>query len=205
MGKKMKAATGETPLAAAIYARVSTADQHCEMQLTELREYAARTRWKAAEYVEYASGKAGSKRPELERLMEAARLRKVDVVLVWKLDRFGRSVQEFLDRVVRLDQSGVRFIAGDAGDRHGQELAGGAVVDAHPGRVAEFEREIIKERSRAGIAEAKRQGKHCGRPRKVFRRDQAVLLRKGGMSWRKIASMLGVPQATIRAAVAAER
>lgn len=70
--------------------------------------------------------------------------------------------------------------------------------------IAEFEREIIKERSRAGIAEAKRQGKHCGRPRKVFRRDQAVLLRKAGMSWRKIASLLGVPQATIRAAVAAE-
>jgi DNA invertase Pin-like site-specific DNA recombinase len=112
MAKKTKTPVApDGALTAAIYARVSTADQHCEMQLTELREYAARIRWKTAEYVEYASGKAGSKRPELDRLMEDARLRKVDVVVVWKLDRFGRSVQEFLDRVVRLDQSGVRFIA----------------------------------------------------------------------------------------------
>lgn len=78
--------------------------------------------------------KAGSKRPELDRLMEDARLRKVDVAVVWKLDRFGRSVQEFLDRVVRLDQSGVRFIAVTQGIDTDKKFAGGAVTDAHPGR-----------------------------------------------------------------------
>jgi len=74
---------------AAIYARVSTEDQHCEMQLTELSGYAERMGWPAVPYVEKASGKAGSRRPVLDQLLADARLRKFDVVLCWKLDRFG--------------------------------------------------------------------------------------------------------------------
>jgi DNA invertase Pin-like site-specific DNA recombinase len=69
------------------------------------------------------------------------------------------------------------------------------------GLLAELERNIIVERVRAGVAGAKRQGKHCGRPRKVFRRDEAAKLRAGGMSWRAIGRKLGVPQATIRLAL----
>src|SRR5262252_1244177 len=96
----------------AIYARVSTTDQDASMQVRELRAYVRRMGWRTAgEFVETASGRRGAVRPELEKLMEAARLRKFDVVLVWKVDRFGRSVSEFVERVQALDQSGIRFIA----------------------------------------------------------------------------------------------
>src|ERR1035438_5303433 len=91
---------GAATLRIAIYARVSTQDQHCELQLSELRAYCQRSGWAdVVEYVEKVSGKAGQKRPQLEQLLADARLKKIDVVLVWKIDRFGRSVQEFVERV----------------------------------------------------------------------------------------------------------
>lgn len=186
---------------AAIYARVSTEDQHCEMQLTELRGYASRMGWEAVEYVEKASGKAGSKRPVLERLMNDARLRRFDIVLVWKLDRFGRSVPEFVERVQRLDTAGVRFIAVTQGiDTDGKSPTGKLLMHILAA-IAEFERDLIRERVRAGVAEARRRGKHCGRPKKVFRRDEAAEMRARGLSWRKIEAALGVPQATLRLAL----
>src|ERR1700693_157548 len=94
---------------AAIYARVSTKHQEYEMQLTELRDYATRAGWDAVEYTEKAS--SVKHRPEFERLMEDARLRKFQIVLVWKVDRFGRSLQDFLRNVLLLDAFGVRFIS----------------------------------------------------------------------------------------------
>lgn len=186
---------------AAIYARVSTYDQHCEMQLTELRGYVERMGWEAAEYVEKASGKAGAARPELERLLADARLKKVDCVLVWKLDRFGRSLQEFVERVMLLDQLGIRFVAPSQGIDTDRRSPAGKLLMHILAAIAEFERELIRERVSAGIAEAKRRGKHCGRPLRVFARERALELRRKGMSWRAIERALGVPQATIRLAV----
>jgi DNA invertase Pin-like site-specific DNA recombinase len=186
---------------AAIYARVSTQDQHCAMQLTELRSYVERMGWDAVEYIEKASGKAGAKRPELERLMADATSRKVDIVLVWKLDRFGRSVQEFVDRVLQLDRAGVRFIAATQGIDTDKSSPAGKLLMHILAAIAEFERDLIRERVKAGVAEAQRRGKHCGRPKKVFRRDEALALRRKGMSWRAIEQALGVPQATIRLAL----
>lgn len=186
---------------AAIYARVSTEDQHCEMQLSELRGYASRMGWETAEYVEKASGKAGAKRPQLERLMNDARLRRFDIVMVWKLDRFGRSVPEFVARVQQLDAAGVRFIAVTQGIDTDSRSPTGKLLMHILAAIAEFERDLIRERTRAGVAEAKRRGKHCGRPRKIFRRDEAAAMRAAGVSWRKIAAALGVPQATVRAAL----
>lgn len=186
---------------AAIYARVSTDDQQCSMQLTELRAYAKRMRWETVEYVETGSGKAGAKRPQLEKLMAAARRREVDIVLCWKLDRFGRSVQEFVDRVLTLDRAGVRFIATTQGIDTDQHSPAGKLLMHILAAIAEFERDLIRERVRAGVAEAKRRGKHCGRPKKVWRRDEAVRLREEGLSWRAIAARLGIPQASIRLAV----
>jgi DNA invertase Pin-like site-specific DNA recombinase len=186
---------------AAIYARVSTQDQQCEMQLTDLRSYVERMGWTGVEYVEKASGKAGVKRPELARLMADAQQRRVDVVLVWKLDRFGRSVQEFVDRVLLLDRAGVRFIAVTQGIDTDQGSPAGKLLMHILAAIAEFERDLIRERVKAGVAEAKRKGKHCGRPKRVFRRDEAVRMRAKGMSWRAIEKALGVPQATIRLAL----
>jgi putative DNA-invertase from lambdoid prophage Rac len=188
-------------MTAAIYARVSTEDQQCEMQLTELRAYVERMGWEALEYVEKASGKAGAPRPELERLLADARLKRFGAVVVWKLDRFGRSLQEFVERVMLLDQLGIRFVAPSQGIDTDRRSPAGKLLMHILAAIAEFERELIRERVRAGIAEAKRRGKHCGRPLKIFRRDEAVRMRERGMSWRAIARALGVPQATVRLAV----
>lgn len=184
---------------AAIYARVSKEQQKYEMQLTELREYCQRQAWDVVEYTEKES--SVKRRPEFERLMDDARLKRFDIVVVWKIDRFGRSLQDFLRNVVLLDSFGVRFVAVTQSiDTNKRDPMAKFILGLF-GLLAEFERDMIVERTRAGVAEAKRQGKHCGRPRRVFRRDQAIELRGEGMSWRAIAQQLGVDQATIRRAV----
>ena len=186
----------------AIYARVSTSDQDCSLQLSELRAYVERAGWKKAkEYVDQGvSGAAGKQRPQLEKLMADARLRKLDCVLVWKIDRFGRSVQEFVGRILELDQAKVRFIAPSQGIDTDRSAPAGRLLMHILSAIAEFERELIVERVKAGVAEAQRQGKHCGRPKRIFRRDRVLTLRAKGMSWRKIAVKLKVPVSTIRGA-----
>jgi DNA invertase Pin-like site-specific DNA recombinase len=188
--------SAETTIRVAIYARVSTKQQEYEMQLTELRAYALRAGWDVVEYTEKAS--SVKHRPEFERMMEDARLRKFQIVLVWKVDRFGRSLQDFLRNVLLLDSFGVRFIAAtQAIDTDKRDPMAKFVLGLF-GLLAEFERGMIVERTRAAVAEAQRQGKHCGRPRRVFRRDDVVRLRDvDGLSWRAIATRLDVPVMTV--------
>lgn len=186
----------------AIYARVSTDDQHCAMQLTEVRGYCERMGWSiAGEYIEHASGKAGAKRPEQERLMRDAKQRRFEAVIVWKLDRFGRSLHNLLSNILALQAAKVRFVAITQGIDTDQSSPTGTLLLQMMGAFAEFERALIVERTKAGVAEAKRSGKHCGRPAKVFRRDEALEMRQRGMSWRKIAAQLGEDQSTVRRAV----
>jgi DNA invertase Pin-like site-specific DNA recombinase len=188
---------------AAIYARVSTEDQHCEMQLTELRAYVERCGWApAGEYIEKASGKAGSKRPVLKRLLDDARLKRFDVVLVWKLDRFGRSLHHLLENVQLLDNHGIRFVSPSQGIDTDNRSPVGRLLLHIMAAFAEFERSLIVERVRTGVKEAQRQGKHCGRPKRVFRRDEVRELRAAGKSWREISAQLGIPVATVRRAAA---
>jgi putative DNA-invertase from lambdoid prophage Rac len=199
---------------AAIYARVSTEDQRCDMQLTELREYAARMGWQVVEYVEKASGKANAPRPVQKRLFADARLRKFDVVLVWKLDRFGRSTSDLLSNIQALDQSDIRFIAPGQGIDTDKRNPMSKLIMHIMAAFAEFERDLIVERVKAGVAEyqaAWRKGKvgkevhsksgkdlPSGRPKRIFRRDQVNALRKQGLSWRAIAKQLSLPVSTIR-------
>jgi putative DNA-invertase from lambdoid prophage Rac len=189
-------------MTAAIYARVSTADQDCSMQLTELREHAARNGWEiAGEYID--TGISGTKRsrPALDRLMKAAGKGTFDAVLVWKLDRFGRSLGDLIENIRTLTAAKVRFIATTQNiDTDNRSPIGRFMLHIF-GAFAEFERDLIVERVKAGIAEAKRQGKHCGRPKKIFRRDRAEELRAAGQSWRQISAELGIPAATIRLAL----
>ena len=96
----------------ALYCRVSTVDQNCEMQLRELREYAKTRKWKiTAEYVDTGWSGTKANRPELNRLMADARARRLDAVLVWKLDRWGRSIRDSINSIQELVGLGVRFIA----------------------------------------------------------------------------------------------
>lgn len=186
-----------TPLIAAIYARVSTQDQKCDLQLTELRAFAERSGWQVVEYVETASGKSGSKRPVLEKLLADARLRKFDIVTVWKMDRFGRSLQHLIENIRTLDQAGIRFIAPNQSIDTNNKSPMGKLIMHLMGAFAEFERDLIIERVKAGVAEARRQGKHCGRAPRIFRRDEAVELREQGLSFRAIAKKMGLPVMTV--------
>jgi DNA invertase Pin-like site-specific DNA recombinase len=198
----------------AIYARVSTADQDCAMQLTELNDFAARMGWaKPAEYVDKASGKAGAKRPAQAQLMSAVRMRQIDVLLIWKMDRFGRSLSELAQNIQILDQSGVRLlIPSQSIDTDNKSPMGKLIVGLF-GLLAEFERALIVERVAAGVKQSQldykagrigkdkhtRSGKDLpsGRPRKIFRRDEAAALKAQGKSLRAIAKLLGVPFTTI--------
>src|SRR5215467_754409 len=183
----------------AIYARVSTQQQENDMQLTPLREFVQRMGWVSVEYLEKAS--SVKKRPVFDQLISDARQRKFECILVWKIDRFARSMKQFIDTVLELDQVGVSVrsltqnICSDQKDPMGRFVLGLFAL------LAELERNIIVERVRAGVAEAQRKGVHCGRPGRIFKRSEAEKLREQGMSWRAIAKKLGVPVATIRDAL----
>ena len=182
----------------ALYARVSTTDQNCEAQLKELREYVARRGWKIAnEYVDTGFSGAKASRPALDALMKAAALKKFDAVCVFKLDRAGRSVLHLSQLLAALESYGVRFIAISQGLDSDQSNPTSRLLTGILSCVAEFEREIIRERTLSGIRAAQAAGKHVGRPKRIFRRDEVVRLRdEEGLSWRAIAAKLDIPAMT---------
>jgi putative DNA-invertase from lambdoid prophage Rac len=182
---------------AALYARVSTTDQNCEMQLRELREYLARRGWESAgEYVDTGFSGAKTSRPELDRLMKDARRRRLDVIVVWKLDRWGRSLTHLVQSLQDLTGVGVRFIAMTQ-NIDTDESNPMARLLLH--LMAEFERSMIQERTVAGVRAAKARGAVLGRPRRVFRRDEVVRLRDvERKSWRAIAGEMSLPVSTVR-------
>ncbi len=179
----------------AIYYRVSTADQSPQAQVRELRTYAERRRVRyIEEYVETASGVARS-RPELDRLMADVRRRKVDLVLVWAFDRFARSTRQLVEALEEFGELGVDFVS------YTQQIdtttPAGKLTFSVLAAIAEFERELIQERVRAGMAAAKARGKHVGRRRiPMAKQNRARHLREQGLSFRKIASELGVSPGT---------
>ena len=179
----------------AIYYRVSTSDQSPDAQIRELRAYAERRGFKyIEEYVETASGAAKS-RPELDRLMADVRKRKVDLVLVWAFDRFARSTRQLVEALEEFGELGVDFVS------YTQQIdtttPAGKLTFSVLAAIAEFERELIQERVRAGMAAAKARGKHVGRRRiPMAKQNRARHLREQGLSFRKIASELGVSPGT---------
>ena len=183
---------------AAIYCRVSTSDQNCEMKLRELREYLGRRGWESAgEYVDAGYSGAKASRPALDRLMKDARERRMDAVVVWKLDRWGRSLAHLVGSVQELSALGIRFVAVTQNIDTDESNPMARLLLHLMASFAEFGRELIRDRVNAGIRNARAQGKQLGRPRRVFRRDEALAMRARGMSWRKIAAALGVPLATL--------
>ena len=147
---------------AGLYARVSTNDQQTiPLQIRALREYAVRRGWTIAMQVKEV-GSGASQRQLREKFLDAARRREVDVVLVWRLDRWGRSVADLLATLQELQHLGVGFVslteALDLTTPAGRAMAGLLAV------FAEFERDILRERVRAGLAHARQNGKKLGRP-----------------------------------------
>ncbi len=182
----------------ALYARVSTDDQNCEMQLSALREYALARNWNVAdEYVDQGFSGAKLKRPAFQRLLTHARQRKVDAIIVWKLDRFGRSLQHLVETTSELAALGVRFIAITQGIDTDTSNPTSRLLLHLMASFAEFERELIRERVTLGIARAKAKGTHCGRPRLVFRKDTVRELAAAGQSIRDIASAMKLSKTTV--------
>ena len=180
-----------------LYARVSTEDQQTlPMQNRAMGEYAVRRGWTVAMQVnEVGSGTAH--REARERLMEAARRREVDVVLVWRLDRWGRSVTDLLATLQELDHLGVGFVslteALDLTTPTGRAMAGLLAV------FAAFEREILQERTRAGLANARQNGIRLGRP--MTAGLQAAEIRKqhrAGVAKAAIARRLEIGRTSVR-------
>ncbi len=189
----------ETALRAALYVRVSTHDQQTlPLQLEALREYAARRHWQIVREVsEVAPGAAAAKRPQREALLQAAKRREVDAVLVWRLDRWGRSVADLVNSLAELEAVGVAFVsvteALDLTTPAGRAMAAMVAV------FAQFEREILKERIKAGIAQAKAQGKAMGRPKTAAKQvEEMHKLHAQGVSQAGIARRLGIGRTSVR-------
>lgn len=181
-----------------IYARVSTQEQQTlPLQLKDLRDYAKRRKWKIE--VEVADIASGAKmRPKREELLKLARQRKVDCILVWRLDRFGRSLADLITTLDELNSIGVSFVSLneslDLTTPSGKALAGMLAV------FAEFEREILRQRVRAGIAEARSKGKQHGRPQTARRKQDEVkkLFKNGkGLSKSAISKKLKISRTSV--------
>lgn len=177
----------------ALYARVSTSGGHQdpEMQLRELREYAERRGWEIAE-IYTDTGVSGSKdsRPALNRLMADACQRRFDAVLVWKLDRFGRSLRHLVNSLAELEALGVAFVS--LRDNLDLSTPSGRLTFQIIGAMAEFERALIQERVRAGLRNAQAKGRRLGRPRADVSETEVAALRASGASWRTVAKELGI-------------
>jgi putative DNA-invertase from lambdoid prophage Rac len=180
-----------------LYARVSTFDQHTiPLQLRALREYAARRGWTIAMQVKEV-GSGAVQRQLREKLLDAARRREIDVVLVWRLDRWGRSVADLLATLQELEHLGVGFVslteALDLTTPAGRAMAALLAV------FAEFEREILRERVRAGLANARQNGKRLGRPQTAaLQTGQVRKLYRAGVSKAEIARRLRIGRTSVR-------
>ena len=189
---------------AAAYARVSTSNngQDPEVQLRELREYVARRGWNlAGEYVDVGISGAKEKRPELSRLMADAHRRKFDAVVVWKFDRFARSVSHLLRALETFKALGIEFVS--LSEQMDTSTPTGKMVFTVLGAVAELERSLTAERVKAGLRNARAKGKKLGRPARKVDACRIARLRATGHSWAVISKMLGIGQGTARRAFSA--
>lgn len=183
---------------AALYARVSTQEQQTlKMQITQLRRFCKERGWSIELELQEVGSGADTDRPKRAEIIRAARQKKIDLLLVWKLDRWGRSLLDLIHTLQELQELDIGFVsmteALDLTTPTGRAMAGLLGV------FAEFEREILKERIKAGIAQAKKDGTHCGRPRSASKKSDAVVqLYRKKTSLRQISSELGMSRSSAR-------
>ena len=186
-----------------IYARVSTQDQDPGLQLSELKQYINDRGWQIHyEYVDIGQSGAKDSRPELNKLMADAKRRRFDVVLVWKFDRFARSVRHLVNALHEFKALGVDFVSLTEGIDTSTPL--GEAMFSIIGAMAQLERDLIRERVTAGMRRAREKGKALGRPRREIDPEAVTVLKERGLSMGAIARTLGVSRATLfkrRAAV----
>jgi DNA invertase Pin-like site-specific DNA recombinase len=182
---------------AAIYARVSTIDQHVENQLAELRHYTERRGWTAVEYVDKGVSGAKDCRPALDEPLKAARRRRFDVLVCWRLDRLGRNLRQLILLLDELQALGIAFVT--LGEGIDTSTPAGRLQLHILSAIAEFERARIQERVMAGLARARAQGRRLGRP--PVHRMQAG----SGVKVRDAARQWGVSKSTAARWLAAGR
>jgi DNA invertase Pin-like site-specific DNA recombinase len=186
---------------AAIYARVSTGHngQDPTMQTRDLEEYCQRRGWELADsYIDNGISGSEESRPELDRLMADARQRKLDVVLVWKLDRFGRSLKHLVNALAEFEALGMTFAS--LKDNLDLSTPSGRLMFQIIGAMAEFERSLIQERVRAGLRNARAKGRKLGRPRVAVDAASIVALRGRGLSWSAVCREVGVSKGSAQRA-----
>ncbi len=181
----------------ALYARVSRTQQDPEVQLRELRSLAAARGWTITrEYVDAGTSGASTSRPELSRLLADAHKGCIAGILVWRLDRLGRSLRHLVTVVEDLLARGIEVISATEPHMDSTTPTGRLLRNIFAS-VAEYEREMIRERVVAGLRKAKASGKHVGRPKAVLNRLRIAQLRSEGLSWREIARRLQLPKSTL--------
>ncbi len=180
----------------ALYARVSTTDkgQDPEVQLVPLREYTQARGWTIyQEYVDQGVSGAKERRPALDQLSADAKRRLFDAVLVWRFDRFARSTRHLVNALHEFRHLGIAFVSYQENLDTSSPM--GEAMFTIIGAMAQLERDITRERVKAGVARARARGKQLGRPRKVFHRDHVEQLRAQGLSFRQIGKQLGISPA----------
>ncbi len=185
---------------AALYARVSTsAGQDPTVQLRELREYCERRGWQiAAEFSDVGVSGAKERRPQLDALLAGCRKRRFDAVIVYRYDRFARSLRQLVNALGEFEALGIQFVS--LHESVDTSTPNGRLIFGIFASIAEFERELIRDRVRSGIAAARARGRRVGRPRREVDVARVAALRAGGLSWREVGRELGVGVATARAA-----
>ena len=185
----------------AIYARVSTANngQDTSMQTRELQEYCERRGWKVSgEYVDEGISGTKDSRPELNKLMADAHRRRFDAIVVWRFDRFARSVSHLLQALETFKALGVEFVS--LSEQVDTSTPTGKMIFTVLGAVAELERSLIAERVKAGLRNARAKGKRLGRPRVIVDAARIATLRAHGRSWREITAEMAVSKGSAQRA-----
>jgi DNA invertase Pin-like site-specific DNA recombinase len=186
---------------AAIYARVSTHNgQNPDMQLEEIRRFCGARGWEIVqEYVDAGVSGAKEHRPALDLLWKRCKLRTIDAVVVYRYDRFARSLRQLVNALEEFRALGIDFVSLHEGVD--TSTPNGRLVFGIFASIAEFERELIRDRVRSGIASARAKGVRHGRPRVNVDGVRIAELRREGLSWSQISSQLGVGEGTVRRAI----
>ena len=183
----------------AIYARVSTSGQgqSPEMQLLELREYIQRRGWElGGEYVDAGISGSKERRPALDSLMTDAKRRRFDAVVVYRYDRFARSLRHLVNALEDFRSLGIDFISLHEGVD--TSTPNGRLIFGIFASIAEFERELIRDRVKSGLRNARAKGKRLGRPRVIVDVARVASLRASGLCWRDVAREMKLSERSVR-------
>lgn len=182
-----------------IYTRVSTLDQSCELQISELKEFAVRRGWNVVAVFEEKMSGTTVNRPQLKQLQKLVAERKIDVVLTWKLDRLFRSLRDLLSVLQDWSELGVEMVS--LRDNIDLTTSTGRLLMQIVGAFGEFEAALVRERVRAGVANARKKGVKLGRPSLHLDLEKIGTMRSQGYPIRQIASELGISVGSVQKAI----